>query len=203
MLVIDPEECIDCFAGSEQLVTRWGLRSFEELEDRWCTVLTDSGFQRAHVKRFRRRPLVDVELAPAFEERTRYGGVRLTTRNGSRYRRTVLATPTHSWLLADGDRTESLAAGQFVPAMRTTPRRAARRLCHRRVRSGSEHGDELRRPEPPAAVALSRDSGSLLACHARRDAGARRRRHILRGRAGQARVHARRRRLHWQLRGMR
>src|SRR5205823_4553884 len=123
MLVIDPEECIDCFAGSEQLVTRWGLRSFEELEDRWCTVLTDSGFQRALVKRFRRRPLVDVEFAPAFQERTRYGGVRLTTRNGSRYRRTVLATPTHSWLLADGERTESLAAGQFVPAMRTTPRR--------------------------------------------------------------------------------
>src|ERR1051326_4543042 len=26
ILVIDPEECIDCFAPTEQLVTSWGLR---------------------------------------------------------------------------------------------------------------------------------------------------------------------------------
>ncbi|HZQ02545.1 MAG TPA: hypothetical protein VFA88_00835 [Gaiellaceae bacterium] len=123
MLVIDPEECIDCFAAGERLVTRWGLRSFAELEDRWCTVLTDTGFQRALVKRFRRRPLVEVELAPAFEERTRHGGVRLTTRNVSRFRRTVLATPTHEWVLADGERTDALAAGQLVPSARTLPRR--------------------------------------------------------------------------------
>jgi NAD-dependent dihydropyrimidine dehydrogenase PreA subunit len=123
ILVIDPEECIDCFAPSEQLITSLGVRSFEELEDRACRVLTDSGFQPAIVKRFRRRPLVKVTLAPAFEERTRYGGVRLTTRNGSRFRRVVNSTPTHSWVLADGERTDALSPGQFVPAMRALPKR--------------------------------------------------------------------------------
>jgi NAD-dependent dihydropyrimidine dehydrogenase PreA subunit len=123
ILVIDPEECIDCFAPSERLITSWGVRSFEELEDQACRVLTDSGFQLAIVKQFRRRPLVKVTLAPAFEERTRYGGVRLTTRNGSRFRRVVNSTPTHSWVLADGERTDALSPGQFVPAMRSLPKR--------------------------------------------------------------------------------
>ena len=125
VLVIDAEECIDCFAPTEEILTGWGLRtlglSSEELE--WCSVLTDAGFKRALVKRFGRRPLVEVELAPAFEERTRYGGMRLTTRNISRFRRSVLATPTHPWLLADGDRTDAVAVGQFLPSARTAPRR--------------------------------------------------------------------------------
>jgi NAD-dependent dihydropyrimidine dehydrogenase PreA subunit len=123
ILVIDPEECIDCFAPSERLITSWGVRSFEELENQTCRVLTDSGFQLAIVKQFRRRPLVKVTLAPAFEERTRYGGMRLTTRNGSRFRRVVNSTPTHSWVLADGERTDALSPGQFVPAMRALPKR--------------------------------------------------------------------------------
>ncbi|HEX7311058.1 MAG TPA: hypothetical protein VF232_07745 [Gaiellaceae bacterium] len=123
ILVIDPEECIDCFAPTEQLVTTWGLRTFEELENQWCRVLTDDGFKPAVVKRFRKKPLVRIELSPAFEERDRYGGTRLTTRNRSRFRRTVFATPTHSWLLADGERTDSLEPGQFVPGLRTRPRR--------------------------------------------------------------------------------
>jgi NAD-dependent dihydropyrimidine dehydrogenase PreA subunit len=123
ILVIDPEECIDCFAPGEQLVTSWGIRTFAELENETCRVLTDSGFKPAVVKRFRRRPLVKIEMAPAFEERDRYGGTRLTTRNISKFRRTIWATPTHGWLLADGDRTDSLAAGQFIPAMHAQPRR--------------------------------------------------------------------------------
>jgi NAD-dependent dihydropyrimidine dehydrogenase PreA subunit len=123
ILIIDPEECIDCFAPTEQLVTSWGLRSFAELENQACRVLTDDGFKPAVVKRFRRRPLVKVEFAPAFEERDRYGGTRLTTRNISRFRRTLWATPTHSWPLADGDRTDCLAPGQFVPAARVYPTR--------------------------------------------------------------------------------
>src|SRR3954447_20975544 len=123
ILVIDPEECIDCFAGDEQLLTRYGPRTFAELENTSCRVLTDDGFQAAAVTRFRRKPLVEVELAPAFEERDRYGGTRLTTRNISRYRRTVQATATHSWVLANGESTDSLAVGQFVPAMRMAPRK--------------------------------------------------------------------------------
>ena len=123
ILIIDPEECIDCFAPDEQLVTTYGVRTFAELENQACRVLTDSGFKPAVVKRFRRKPLVRLELAPAFEERTRYGGTRLTTRNISRFRRTIWATPTHSWLLADGERTDSLAAGQFVPSVRAQPQR--------------------------------------------------------------------------------
>jgi NAD-dependent dihydropyrimidine dehydrogenase PreA subunit len=123
ILIIDPEECIDCFAGSELFMTTYGLRSFEEMENQPCRVLTDDGFRPALVKRFRRKPLVKLELAPAFEERDRYGGWRLTTRNISRYRRSVWATPTHSWILADGERTDSLTTGQFVPGMRHGPKR--------------------------------------------------------------------------------
>jgi NAD-dependent dihydropyrimidine dehydrogenase PreA subunit len=123
ILIIDPEECIDCFAGSEQMLTTYGLRTFEELENQPCRVLTDDGFKPALVKRFRRKPLVKLELAPAFEERDRYGGWRLTTRNISRFRRSIWATPTHSWLLADGERTDSLEPGDFVPGMRHEPKR--------------------------------------------------------------------------------
>jgi NAD-dependent dihydropyrimidine dehydrogenase PreA subunit len=123
ILIIDPEECIDCFAPAEQFVTDHGLRSFAELENTACRVLTDSGFKPAVIKRFRRKPLVKIELAPAFEERDRYGGMRLTTRNISRFRRTVWATPTHAWLLSDGQKTGSLAVGQFVPSMRAVPKR--------------------------------------------------------------------------------
>jgi NAD-dependent dihydropyrimidine dehydrogenase PreA subunit len=123
ILVIDPEECIDCFAPTEQFVTSYGLRTFAEMENSWCRVLTDDGFKPAYVRRFRRKPLVNVTLAPAFEERDRYGGTRLTTRNISKFRRTVLATPTHSWVLANGERTDSLTVGQFVPATRAVPKR--------------------------------------------------------------------------------
>ncbi len=123
ILIIDPEECIDCFAPSEQIITSHGLRTFRDLENKSTKVLTDSGFQAAFVKRFRRRPLVKIELAPAFEERDRYGGWRLTTRNISRFRRTVWATPTHGWLLANGEKTNALEVGQFVPAVRATPTR--------------------------------------------------------------------------------
>jgi NAD-dependent dihydropyrimidine dehydrogenase PreA subunit len=123
ILVIDPEECIDCFAPEEQLLTTYGVRSFAELENQPVRVLTDDGFRPALVKRFRRKPLVKIELAPAFEERDRYGGWRLTTRNSSRFRHTISATPTHSWILADGERTDSLATGDFVPAMRHAAKR--------------------------------------------------------------------------------
>jgi hypothetical protein len=86
-------------------------------------VLTDDGFKPAVVKRFRKRSLVDVELAPAFEERDRHGGTRLTTRNVSRFRRTIRATPTHGWILSSGERTSALGVGQFVPAASNTPTR--------------------------------------------------------------------------------
>ena len=123
ILIIDPEECIDCFAPSEQLITSHGVRTFAELEDRSCRVLTDDGFKPAVVTRFRRRPLVKLEFAPAFEERDRHGGTRLTTRNISRFRRNVWATPTHGWSLSTGEKTNSLAVGQFVPAATARPAR--------------------------------------------------------------------------------
>jgi NAD-dependent dihydropyrimidine dehydrogenase PreA subunit len=135
ILIIDPEECIDCFAGSEQFVTEAGLRSFAALENQACRVLTGHGFESAVVKRFRRKPLVRIELAPAFEERTRYGGTRLTTRNGSRFRRSVWATPTHGWLLASGERSDGIAPGQYLPSMRAEPQRDSERY-----RLGVLHG---------------------------------------------------------------
>jgi NAD-dependent dihydropyrimidine dehydrogenase PreA subunit len=123
ILIIDPEECIDCFAPSERFLTTEGLRTFDELEGQSCRVLTDDGFRPALVKRFRRRPVVKLEFAPAFEERTRYGGTSLTTRNISRFRRTIWATSTHAWPLAGGERTASLAQGQFVPSASAKPGR--------------------------------------------------------------------------------
>jgi NAD-dependent dihydropyrimidine dehydrogenase PreA subunit len=135
ILIIDPEECIDCFAPGEQLLTTYGVRTFAELENQPCRVLTDTGFKPAVVKRFHRKPLVKVELAPAFEERDRYGGTRLTTRNISRFRRSVWATPTHGWLLSDGERTDSLAVGQFLPSMRAAPEHDSESY-----RSGVLHG---------------------------------------------------------------
>ena len=63
ILIIDPEECIDCFAPSEQLLTSQGVRTFAELEGQPCRVLTDDGFRPAVVKRFRSKPLVKLELA--------------------------------------------------------------------------------------------------------------------------------------------
>jgi hypothetical protein len=93
------------------------------MENRWTRVLTDDGFKPAYVRRFRRKPLVEIEMAPAFEERDRYGGMRLTTRNISRFRRTIEATATHSWILADGETTSSLEVGQFVPGVRATAKR--------------------------------------------------------------------------------
>src|SRR6266566_3084744 len=96
----------------EEVITPWGIKTFMELENSWTKVLTDDGFRSGLVKRFRRKPLVEVELVPAFEERDRYGGTRLTTRNISRYRRVVEATATHSWVLAEGQRTDSLSVGQ-------------------------------------------------------------------------------------------
>jgi NAD-dependent dihydropyrimidine dehydrogenase PreA subunit len=123
ILVIDPEECIDCFAPTEEFITPHGLRTFAEMENKAVRVLTDDGFRPAYVRRFRRKPLVNVSLAPAFEERDRYGGTRLTTRNVSKFRKNILATPTHGWVLADGDRTDSLTAGQFVPSTRVSPKR--------------------------------------------------------------------------------
>ena len=123
ILVIDPEECIDCFAPEETLITSYGVKTFAELENQPCRILTDAGFKPALVKRFRAKPLVNLQLAPAFEERDRYGGTRLTTRNISRFRRTVRATPTHNWMLVDGQRTDSLEVGQFVPSMRFSAKR--------------------------------------------------------------------------------
>src|SRR2546423_6636953 len=93
------------------------------MESAWCRVLRDDGFKPAYIRRFRRKPLVNLELAPAFEERDRYGGTRLTTRNRSRFRRVVQATPTHSWLLEDGQRTDALTVGQIIPSMRLLPER--------------------------------------------------------------------------------
>jgi NAD-dependent dihydropyrimidine dehydrogenase PreA subunit len=123
ILIIDPEECIDCFAGTERFLTPYGLRTLAEMENKTVRVLTDDGFTPAYILRFRRKPLVNVTFAPAFEERDRHGGTRLTTRNISKFRKDVLATPTHSWVLADGEGTDSLSVGQFVPGMHVRPTR--------------------------------------------------------------------------------
>ena len=154
ILIIDPEECIDCFAPTEQLSRRYGLRTFAELENQSCRVLTDDGFKPAVVKRFRRKPLVKLELAPAFEERDRYGGTRLTTRNISRFRRIDLGDadarlvpgrrpdgPTRSRVgrFRAGDAAHTEARRRDVPPRRPPRARLRRRSWNKvEIRSG-EH----------------------------------------------------------------
>ena len=60
ILVIDPEECIDCFAPDETLITSYGVKTFAELENHPCRILTDRGFKPAVVKRFRAKPLTRI-----------------------------------------------------------------------------------------------------------------------------------------------
>ena len=79
ILVIDPEECIDCFAPTEQLLTKYGVRTFAELENQRCRVLTDDGFKP--LGRSSEESRSSSSSLPVFEERDRYGGWRLTTRN--------------------------------------------------------------------------------------------------------------------------
>ena len=73
ILIIDPEECIDCLL--RRLPTACG---------------SSPGLPRAHRRRLqpprKRFREAFVRSGPAFEERTRYGGTRLTTRNISRFR---------------------------------------------------------------------------------------------------------------------
>ena len=121
--------------GVTTILTDSGSRTLGELENQACRVLTDDGFQNAVVTRFRKKPLVEIQFAPAFAERDRYGGMRLTTRNISRFRRVVTATPTHPWLLVDGQRADGLSVGQYVPSARRTPRRDGERY-----RLGALHG---------------------------------------------------------------
>ncbi len=124
ILIIDPEECIDCFAPSEQLVTAHGLRTFAELENKSTSVLTDCRLQAGF------REAVPSPAARRDRVRARVRGARPLRRleaddseHLADFRRTVSATPTHRWLLSDGDTTSSLSAGQFVPAATAQPKR--------------------------------------------------------------------------------
>ena len=124
ILIIDPEECIDCFAPAKrQLFTSYGHAHVRRAREPGRPRPDRRRFPAGRVKRFRRKPLVKLELAPPSRSATATAARRLTTRNVSRFRRTIWATPTHSWLLADGQRTDSLAVGQFVPSVRFAPKR--------------------------------------------------------------------------------
>ena len=130
ILVIDPEECIDCFAPEEQLLTTYGVRTFAELENQPVRVLTDSGFKPALVKRFRRKPLVNVELRP---------GVR-----GARpLRRHAADHAEHLSLPADG--------GGHADSQLVAGRRRADELARSRaIRAGDAALPEVRLGELPA-----------------------------------------------------
>src|ERR1044071_2033721 len=67
ILIIDPEECIDCFAPDETFVTSWGLGTCAERENQGSRVLPDDGFKPAYINRFRRKPLVRIELAAGLD----------------------------------------------------------------------------------------------------------------------------------------
>ena len=65
ILVIDPEECIDCFAPSEQFITSWGIRSFGELEDQLFRMRIQQSLGQLDVPlklRFTRRDLARIKM---------------------------------------------------------------------------------------------------------------------------------------------
>src|SRR5436190_23719200 len=72
ILVIDPEECIDCFAPTEEFITPYGLKTFAGMVNTAVHVLTDDGFKAAYVRRFMREVVVNIPLALAFEGRDGY-----------------------------------------------------------------------------------------------------------------------------------
>ena len=120
ILVIDPEECIDCFAPSERLITSWGVRSFEELEDRACRVLRTAA-SNCNRQAIRRRPLVKVTLAPLSRSGPDTAACvsPLATAPVQASRHATPRTAGCSPMETNG----SLSPGQFVPAMRALPKR--------------------------------------------------------------------------------
>ena len=111
------------------------------LENKSCRVLTDDGFKPAYVGAFRRKPLLNVELAPAFEERDRYEGTRLTTRNISRVQARRRGDCHTGWQLVSGERTGELSVGQFVPSARVDAEARLRELSPPGVLHGLVFGD--------------------------------------------------------------
>jgi hypothetical protein len=135
--VIDPEECIDCFAPTRSFSRRRACdlrRDREPVVPRRDRRRLQAAYVGASGEAARPR-----DVRPAFEERDRYGGTRLTTATSRGSAVDVLATPTHSLVLADGDRTDSLesafrasASATQARTRRLPPRRPARARVRRR-----------------------------------------------------------------------
>ena len=90
----------NCFAGTEELITRTGPQRFQDLVGQELAVWTVNGWQGAEVKSFGVQPVQRVTFKPE--------GVR------SLALRDVVVTPDHRWILEDGTETTSLQVGDVV-----------------------------------------------------------------------------------------
>lgn len=120
MLVIDPEVCIDCFSERESFLTVDGAKNFKETEGQEVYVPTKAGTKKAKVLKFGKKDLYAFTMKPALEM-NRKGGKVITTNPRSRYTRTVEATETHLWLLANGKQTTELKPGDLVQGFTKQP----------------------------------------------------------------------------------
>lgn len=93
----------NCFRGSEEFITRNGLRSFADTVGSDLLVLDGKGhWTEARIRSFGEQPLVEVVLRP--------GGIRSKTA----LRHRIAATPDHRWITENRGEVTDLHAGDMV-----------------------------------------------------------------------------------------
>ena len=108
-----PAWCSFPLAGSEEFITREGVRRLDQVVGKNFEVWTPNGWRKAAVEAHGPHVVQQVIFAPA-DDRTRNGAWRRQARASRRVE--VTATPCHGWQLVDGTVTHNLKVGDFVRA---------------------------------------------------------------------------------------
>jgi hypothetical protein len=103
----------NCFSGEETLITKeYGPVTFHELNDgEEVTVLGKNGWTRATKQSFGMDAVNEIVLTPTID-----GNRRCRTN----FKRRVIATRNHKWILTDGSETTSLNVGDTIPSIANT-----------------------------------------------------------------------------------
>lgn len=124
MLVIDPEECIqcgacepECFSGDTLVVTAQGIRDLESLAGTSPVVLSRGRMVRGEALYFGAKKMLEVEFQPVHLHNFGPKGLRYSRAARSSFRRMVKATSGHRWPTMRGlTLTSTLVEGDIVPA---------------------------------------------------------------------------------------
>lgn len=115
----------NCFDELELLMTRDGIMDFHDAQGP-TEVLTQKGWIEADIRRFGIQKVHKYTFVPCTKD----------NRGGrSQYRREVLATPDHRWILTSGKETTALDVGMRVPACAYTGE-----VNEAQYRNGFKHG---------------------------------------------------------------